>query len=144
MDKELIPYINQHYKVNTNNTLIGHSFGGLYAAYILVNHSKLFNNYVIVSPSLWYDNHYLIKLMTQKYNYHLTKKTKVNLVIGSEENKGDYQMVDDLVLFNNTLLSKHSPNLSINMSIINDLDHDTIFPMGLTKGLMTVLAIKSL
>ncbi len=56
LDKELIPYINRHYKTSGNATLIGQSLGGLLATEVLFKHPQLFNNYLIISPSLWWDN----------------------------------------------------------------------------------------
>jgi hypothetical protein len=61
IEKELQPYIQAHYKVNANNTLIGESLGGLFATEVLFEKPYLFNKYIIVSPSLWWDNGSLLK-----------------------------------------------------------------------------------
>lgn len=45
-------------------------------------------------------------------------------------------MVDDLKLFKTIIMAKPHRNFNVNLSIAEDLDHDTIFPMALTQGLM--------
>ena len=50
---ELQPFINQHFRTNLKNTIIGQSLGGLVATEILFHKPGIFSNYIIVSPSLW-------------------------------------------------------------------------------------------
>ncbi len=61
IEKELLPYIKQHYKTSGANTLIGQSLAGLLATEILFKKPSLFNRYIIVSPSLWWSNGALLK-----------------------------------------------------------------------------------
>ena len=73
IEKELIPFIENKYPVTNFRTLIGHSYGGLFAIYTLINHPGLFNNYLAIDPSLDWDDQKLIKdanglLETQKYD----------------------------------------------------------------------------
>lgn len=58
---ELMPYINKKYSTAPYSTLIGHSFGGLFAVNALVNHPDLFDNYLAIDPSLWWDDRKLSK-----------------------------------------------------------------------------------
>lgn len=55
---ELIPMIDSTYKTNsTNNSILGHSLGGLFAFYCLFKNEPLFRNIYALSPSLWIDNY---------------------------------------------------------------------------------------
>lgn len=72
IEKELIPYVENKYPVSNFRTLIGHSYGGLFAIYTLINHPFLFANYLAIDPSLDWDEQKLLKeaeglLTTQKY-----------------------------------------------------------------------------
>lgn len=58
---ELIPTLKQRYRMNGHQTIIGHSFGGLFATYSLINHSGLFDSYIIVAPALWWDDEMMLK-----------------------------------------------------------------------------------
>lgn len=134
---ELIPYITQQFRVE-DSTLVGHSFGGLFASYVLMKHPTAFTKYIIVSPSLWYDNHLLLKMAKNKTNFNIPSAKSVLLVIGSEENKGDYCMVDDLKKLNAIIMAKPHTNLQLSLSVVANSDHDTVFPTALTQGLMTL------
>lgn len=61
IEKELMPYVESKYPSAPFRMLIGHSFGGLTAVNILINHTELFNAYTIIDPSMWWDNYKLLK-----------------------------------------------------------------------------------
>ena len=61
IEKELIPFIENKYPVTNFRTLIGHSYGALFAVYTLINHPSLFANYLAIDPSLDWDNQKLLK-----------------------------------------------------------------------------------
>jgi len=72
IEKELIPFIEKKYPVTNFRTLIGHSYGGLFAIYTMVNKPDLFANYLAIDPSLDWDNQKLVseakaKLSNQDY-----------------------------------------------------------------------------
>lgn len=72
IEKELIPFIESKYPVTNYRTLIGHSYGGLFTVYTLINQPNLFANYLAIDPSLDWDDQKLLKeaqglLAAQKY-----------------------------------------------------------------------------
>lgn len=73
LEKELIPFIENKYPVTNFRTLIGHSYGGLFTIYTLINNPQLFSNYLVIDPSLDWDNQRLLKnsknkLVNKDYN----------------------------------------------------------------------------
>jgi predicted alpha/beta superfamily hydrolase len=59
---ELRPAIAGAYPVNSEDqTLYGHSWGGLFALGVLFNHPKSFRNFVASSPSIWWNERALLK-----------------------------------------------------------------------------------
>lgn len=49
------PWIESHYSINMNKqTLAGHSHGGHFVLYTLLNHPDAFQNYLAASPSIWW------------------------------------------------------------------------------------------
>jgi len=66
IETELIPFIEKKYPVTNFRTLIGHSYGGLFSIYTLINHSYLFSNYLIIDPSLDWDDQKLLKEAKEK------------------------------------------------------------------------------
>ena len=59
--KELIPYINNNFKTEPFNVLIGHSYGGVFVMQALLNDPDLFDAYIAIDPSFWYKNQMQIK-----------------------------------------------------------------------------------
>jgi len=56
---ELVPYIDGRYPTNGTHLIHGHSFGGLFLMYALVNDPKLFDGYLILDPAMSWDQHRL-------------------------------------------------------------------------------------
>ncbi|HEY2394740.1 MAG TPA: alpha/beta hydrolase-fold protein [Rudaea sp.] len=56
---ELVPYVDGHYPTNRTHLIHGHSFGGLFLMYALVNEPKLFDGYLILDPAMSWDQHRL-------------------------------------------------------------------------------------
>lgn len=87
LQKELIPLIEKNYSVSKQRTIIGHSFGGLFAFYCLFHQQQLFQNYVALSPSLWvnYGNIYEFEKKYRKaantLNAHLYMRAGSNETI---------------------------------------------------------------
>lgn len=54
---ELIPSINARFvTLPRHNSILGHSFGGLFVIYSLLKNDSLFRHYYALSPSLWVNN----------------------------------------------------------------------------------------
>ena len=57
---ELIPKIEEDYNVNAYRTLVGHSFGGIFAVNALLSDPEVFDSYISISPSMWWDQQNLV------------------------------------------------------------------------------------
>ena len=66
LKNELIPYINKNYPSNGDNTIFGHSFGGLFVTYALLNEPQVFKSYIAADPSFWWDKNYMNKVAVDK------------------------------------------------------------------------------
>lgn len=66
LKKELIPYINKTYPSDGENTIFGHSFGGVFVTYALLTEPQLFSSYIAADPSYWWDNNVLLTMIPAK------------------------------------------------------------------------------
>jgi uncharacterized protein len=58
LQQELIPDMQAQYPIDpAQNTILGHSLGGLFAFYCMFKNEGLFKNYVALSPALWIDKY---------------------------------------------------------------------------------------
>ncbi len=66
LKNELIPYINKTYPSNGDNTIFGHSLGGLFVMYALLNDPQVFQSYIAADPSLWWAHRYMDTVAVNK------------------------------------------------------------------------------
>jgi predicted alpha/beta superfamily hydrolase len=59
--KELIPYINNKFKTENFNVLVGHSFGGEFVMHALLTDPDAFDAYIAIDPSFWFDKKIMLK-----------------------------------------------------------------------------------
>ena len=81
---ELIPKMEADYGADTSREsriILGHSFGGLLAAYAFTNFNEVFGNYLMLSPSLWYDDESLLRKerATREANSHRPQLVYIGL-----------------------------------------------------------------
>jgi len=55
LEKELIPFVESNFRTHPYRLLEGHSFGGLFCTYTLMNKSELFNSFIVQAPALWWN-----------------------------------------------------------------------------------------
>ncbi|MBB4826347.1 putative alpha/beta superfamily hydrolase [Sporosarcina luteola] len=56
IEKELLPFVGESAPIDANQqTLFGHSLGGLFVLYALCRRPDLFRNYISCSPSIWWN-----------------------------------------------------------------------------------------
>lgn len=83
LSKELIPYVQQHFKAAGERTLYGYSAGGLFASYTLFQQPELFNTVLIGAPG-----GAGVETLRQAENYfqsHTTLHSRVFIGVGAHE-----------------------------------------------------------
>ena len=80
---ELLPYINNKYRTNGENTLYGSSLGGIFAMYALCKEPQLFQSYLMADPAWWWDNNYISGLVKENLD-KLVPMNKTVLITGRE------------------------------------------------------------
>lgn len=137
--KELIPFVGSTYRVTSDRTLIGSSFGGLFTLYTLFNEPSLFHRYVLTSPALGWDNG-VLQTYEKKYT-ETGSPTPVKLFMGIGELEGGN---DEFKLFAERLKAKKVKNLEFETLIMRNTGHAGTKPEGFARGLQYVFARPSL
>ncbi len=134
--RELIPFIESRFPVTPDDsTLIGHSYGGLFATYILLTEPSLFQRYIAVSPSLWYANRTALTMEEAAARSGIRPRARVFYAVGANENQ---IMEDDLAELVKNLRSRGIPGLQVTMRVYEGETHNSVFPGAVTRGLLTV------
>jgi len=95
---ELIPFVEEKYPVSKFRSLIGHSYGGLFAIYTLINHPELFANYVAIDPSLDWDNQKLLKEAQEKISEKDYRGKSLFLSLGGQLHMQNPEVTIDNVM----------------------------------------------
>ncbi len=136
ISRELFAFMARHYRADpADRTLIGHSFGGLFATYVLLREPALFTRYIIVSPSLWYANRIAFTMEETAAASGTRPRARVFLGVGQLENS---QMPGDLKTLYNRLQSPKYPDLKVSMRVFEHERHNSVFPGAVTTGLQTI------
>jgi predicted alpha/beta superfamily hydrolase len=126
LEKELQPFVQQHYKTSGDKMLIGQSLGGLLAVEILFKKPALFNQYLIVSPSLWWDNESLLRVKRQA----ISQPTRVLVAVGKEGRV----MVRDAKKLYRMLRTGQDGKLSAYFEYLGKENHATIMHKALFRA----------
>ena len=131
IENELITNINKNYRTSGENALLGHSLGGLFASFVMLENSSAFNKYMILSPSAINEIGIIEEISKMKKN-----NVKAYFAVGSLEfyNKGS--MVKDLESFYQKMPKE---KLESKIEIIDNEDHISVFPIAFTKGIKYLL-----
>lgn len=133
---ELIPFIEPKYRIkNDDRTLIGHSLGGLFVGYTLLQDQKIFNRYVMISPALFWDNNYLLN---QEKNYYAKTKSLNAIVYTSVGSLEETSFLDTWKEFTGSLKQHEYSGLKLSAEISPNETHYTIIPHLATRGLISV------
>lgn len=85
IDKELKPFVNKKFRTTGFDVLHGHSFGGLFAIYTLLNHTDSFNAYIAIDPSLWWDNKVIFKQAQEEFKIKDFKNKSLYVALAHEK-----------------------------------------------------------
>ena len=56
ISKDVMPWVNDRYRTNGRDAVMGESLAGLFVIETLFEDPKLFDDYIAVTPSLWWEN----------------------------------------------------------------------------------------
>jgi predicted alpha/beta superfamily hydrolase len=134
LKNELIPYINKTYPSDGDNTLFGHSFGGLFVTYALLNEPQVFTSYIAADPSYWWGNGYMISAVAAKL--HTLANLGKTLFISGREGQGMKEMAINPM---DSLLKKYSPaGFTWKISAYPNETHGTVRMKSIYDGLKFV------
>ncbi len=130
MELELIPHVEETYRVSEDRALIGSSLGGLYTIYALFTRPSLFTDYIATSPSVGWDDMLLSKHLDGFADTGLDSKVRLYLARGGLEIWNT--VIDD---FARSLQARNIENLEVDFEIIDGAGHGSVNPEAYTRGL---------
>lgn len=150
LQTQVLPFVQKKFRADPQRRiLMGHSFGGLFGAHVMLTEPTMFSDYILGSPSFWYDKRYIFTAEQRYASANSDLPANAFLYIGAFETvrnepryRRDTDMVGDMHKFAKRLRSRNYPGLTVAMDVVHGEDHLTVFPSGFTRGLLTVLPAK--
>lgn len=130
LTQELRSKIDSSYRTDGYNIVNGHSFGGLYALFALLNHSNSFSAYMVHDPSLWWDQKTIYHQAEEKWDSLDLKGINLYVSMANPGEGGNDRLLhsEAIQLFCKQILSKPSKNgLRKKWEYFEKEDHGTIF-----------------
>ncbi len=121
---ELIPKMEADFGVDTareSRMILGHSFGGLLAAYAFTNFNDVFGNYLMLSPSIWYDNEILLRYEQENRNINNNNHHQLVYMGLGELEKGGRMLAPFEAFYHR--LAYNYPGIKLERHLEPHLDH---------------------
>ncbi|MBH1837908.1 alpha/beta hydrolase-fold protein [Stenotrophomonas maltophilia] len=141
--EQVLPMIDARYRTDpARRAYAGHSYGGLFGAYVLTTRPDMFRSYILSSPSLWFDDHRVPRMQAEAKAP--TQPTTVVLSVGSFETvkpEPRYFTRNDMLRDNAEFaeqLRSSGRSLKVENMVIDDEDHFTVYPDVITRALLRV------
>jgi len=134
MREELIPSIERRYHTAPYRTLIGHSFGGIFAVNALLRQPRMFNSYIVASASLWWGRDTLVKEINAFLHTPSASHAAVYETVGNE----GPQMVTPTLMVMQDLQSSRVEGLDWKVKLLEDDDHGTTPLKTIYDGLVYI------
>ena len=132
---EVTPFIKEQYRANDDSTLVGYSFGGLFALHVLFTRSDAFDRYVIGSPSTWWDDRVVFGEEAAYAERHKDLDKDVYISAGELEGGG---AIPNAYLMYEQLLSRDYPSLKLHLEVLDGETHMTGVNSTVMRGLRSI------
>ena len=141
--EQVLPFVAGRYRTDeSRRLLLGHSYGALLGSQILFTDPDMFSGYIVGSPSFWYDRNVMSRFEKDYGAGHSDLKASVYMYVGEREAPAfgnDADMVADAKNMQAALRAHNYPSLRLKLDVLNDEDHLSVAPRGLTHGLKYLL-----
>lgn len=134
---ELIPFVDSTYRVTSERTLVGLSFGGLFGAYDLLHADRSFGRYLLVSPAFAWDHEMILELQARFRRAHEEMPIALYVAVGDRD---EAVILDSWERWNEALARSAFSGLWYVTEKIAGETHISVFPPAVTRGLKAVTA----
>ncbi|MBO0331841.1 alpha/beta hydrolase-fold protein [[Muricauda] lutisoli] len=122
IETELIPYVESNYRTYSFRILEGHSFGGLFSVFTLMESPETFDAFIIEAPALWWNG----EEMTEKAKVFFSENEILNKSVYFGIGGGDGWGMRQELLRYVEVIKQHTPeNFNWLHEEVGDEDHDS-------------------
>ena len=133
IETEVIPLIEKNYRTQPYRVIAGHSLGGLFVVYSLVERPDLFNAYIAASPVLGWDGNYLIRRAEDAFKQDKQWKKRFYAGVGDEP-----ELMDAFNSFQSLLKRAKPKDFEYSFQQFKDENHGSVVLPAYYAGLRKV------
>ena len=138
---ELKPLIKSRYRASDDTTLVGYSFGGVFALHALLSRVDVADRYVIGSASIEWDGEVLFDQESRYASAHDDLAAIVYLSAGGLEGNAT---IPNAYLMYEQLRERSYPGLTIGLEVLDGETHMTAISSTVMRGLRWVFAAQDI
>ncbi|MAB48797.1 MAG: hypothetical protein CMC05_09215 [Flavobacteriaceae bacterium] len=105
LSDELVPYMDSNYRTHPYRILEGHSLGGLFSVYTLMESKDLFDAFIVEAPALWWNKEEMTEKAKNFFKSHDNLNKTVYFGIGGGDGWGMRQELKRYV----DVVKQHNP-----------------------------------
>ncbi|WP_158278860.1 alpha/beta hydrolase [Leucothrix arctica] len=154
---DLKPHINKRFKINQQQeSIFGHSFGGLFVLYSLIKKPSLFDTYIAASPSIWFENKLLtLPSLRGQLSTQLQSTPRTLITVGEYEQKDDPDFPHPSIkrlkaakLVDNAREYAHwldeQPSINSKFALITGENHGSVIPAAISRAVRFIFSKKTI
>jgi predicted alpha/beta superfamily hydrolase len=139
LQRELLPLLERDFRVDqARRVLLGHSLGGLFAAYAVLAAPALFEAAALVSPALNFGEHFIFAREAAFARRRGKLATRVHVSVSDREQDEHDATLGDALRFAARL--QRYPGARVARQVFSDLNHAEVLAPGFQAGLKFALA----
>jgi len=131
---ELFAFIEKNFKANRKRYLAGHSHGGVFVIYTLINNPNFFDGYIAIDPSLKHIYNEKDTLLNRELSDKRLYLASSDVAYGYLEDVAADMQADFAIFKNHLHQSRERNKLSFKVDHIYD-DHGNSYIQGFSRGL---------
>tara|TARA_R110002051_G_scaffold92242_5_gene161961 strand:+ start:7469 stop:8686 length:1218 start_codon:yes stop_codon:yes gene_type:complete len=122
LEEELIPFVESNFRTHPYRLLEGHSFGGLFSTYALMEKPDIFDAFIIQAPALWWNKEEMTAEAKQFFKSNSNLDKTIYFGIGGGDGWG---MRQELKRYVQVIEDNPPKKLRWKHEEVGDEDHDT-------------------
>lgn len=130
---ELVPYVEERYRVSDKRVLLGVSLGGLFTSYAMLEKPGYFDGYIAIAGSYFADSFYLAEKLATMSGSKVLKNVRSFLSVGSLDPNQVH-----VETFNKSIKSAQLKGFEHSYKVIKDVGHGGVEPIAYTRGLQYI------
>jgi predicted alpha/beta superfamily hydrolase len=134
--EQAIPFIEERYRADpADRGIWGHSLGGLFTAFALLEHPATFHRFIASSPTLIYDDRVLVKRAAEHRPNRDSGDSRVYSAYGALEPAVEVQAWQ---AFFDTLEAAGNAGLRLYRELVPEADHLSVMPIAFLRGMVAL------